>query len=269
MKQTHSKHLPWRLATLRKLNRETNCKIGLSAEQMAEIQNDPSLRVELSMTGTYATAFLQHTADSPAYQHQIAKQCSMLEMYKEYDIDGEAIFAENGIPSGIDLLDYSIHGIPYDQLVFKNYATLLEQQEQMAAEYLAPYLFLGCLLLMLILLSLLLSTVTRSKIAYKQYATMCAVGMTHKQSAMLMLWENIRFGIQYLLYGILLGSGVIIAVSIITKTAIEISVMLRSVLRISGLVAIGLLVVAVVSALISAHLMRSVNIVGAMNNDAK
>lgn len=388
------------------LNREVNRKLGLSAVQLAEIENDPSLQVELSMTGTYATAFLQYTEQSPAYQHEIAPQYSMLQFYESHEIDGKAVFADHGIPSDIDLLEYSVMGIPAHQLAsfsddltegtlsvqafsdglqaaafgsafeigdrvivwivehpeedgkpratcmeveiaakysadretshlakllqgragteclllsdqimtkadpqlrysyvwirrlsdpanenenarlekklldiyaqcekgmfaFKNYATLLEQQQQLTAEYQAPYVFLGGLLLMLILLSLLFSTVTRSKIAYQQYAIMSAVGMTPKQLCILMLRENICFAVQYLLYGILLGWLLISGVSFFTKTDLHIPLMLQCILRISGLLAICLLFVAGVSAVISVYQMQHGSIVGVMNNDTK
>ncbi|MGN0647687.1 MAG: ABC transporter permease [Oscillospiraceae bacterium] len=389
---------------MKELNRETNRKLGLSADQLSEIESDPSLQVELSMTGTYATAFLQHTEESPAYQQTIAPEYSVLQFYESFDIDGKAVFADQGIPSDIDLLEYPIAGIPAHQLAsfsadltegtfseqafadglqaavlgsefaigdrvtvwilehsedvrkpratcieveiaakynadeetsrlakllqgrfgseclllpdqimtkadsqlrysyvwikrlsdptnetenarlekkllniyaqcetgafaFKNYATLSEQQHQLTAAYQAPYIFLGGLLLMLILLSLLFSTVTRSKIAYKQYAIMCTVGMTPAQLCLLMLLEHILFAVQYLLYGILLGWILISGVSFFTKTSLHIPLMLQCLLQISGLLAICWLFVAVMSALLSVHQMRHGSMVGGMHND--
>lgn len=391
---------------INQLNKESNRKLGLSANQLDEIQNDPSLQVELSMTGTYATAFLQHTEESPAYQHEIAPEYSMLQFYASLEKDGEAVFAENGIPSGIDLLDYSIRGIPYDQLAsfssdltdgalseeaftnglqaaafgsgfaigdhvivwilehpedngkprltckeveiaakystdeetsrlakllqgrvgteclllsdqvmtnadsqlrysyvwikrlsdpanenenirlekkllniyaecekgmfaFKNYATLSEQQQQLAAEYQAPYVFLGGLLLMLILLSLLFSTITRSKIACKQYAIMCAVGMTPKQLRILMLRESIRFAVQSVLYGIALGWILILGASLFTKTEVDIPLMIRCILQVGSLMAVCLLFVAVASAFLSVHQMQYSSVIGNIKNDAE
>ncbi len=353
------------------LNREANRKIGLSADQ-----------------------------------HRIAPEYSMLQFYASIQKNGEAIFANNGIPSGMDLLEYPIMGIPYDQLAsfsadltegalseqafsnglqaaafgseftigdkvtvwvlehpedggkprttcmeveiaakysadsdtsrlaqllrgragaeclllsdqimakadsqlqysyvwikrlsdpanetenarlekklldiytecensslaFKNYATLAEQQQQLAAEYQAPYIFLGGLLMMLILLSLLFSTITRVRIACKQYAIMHAVGMTPKQLCMLTLRENICFAVRYVLYGCLLGFLLIFGCSFFTKTALDIPLALQCVLQTGGITAICLLFVAGISTFISAYQMQNDNIVSRMNNDAQ
>lgn len=112
-----------------------------------------------------------------------------------------------------------------NQLEFKNYSNVEQQQKALATKYAAPYVFIGALLVILILISFIVTNVSSRNSFAKTHSILSALGMTGSAIRHLTLLGNLEFCLIRLAFGIMIGISSVSVISIVTKTPLETDVM--------------------------------------------